>query len=139
MANANDWATDLESTVVALVKAKSLLQLQKKYPKVKITDEGESSGLAVFPTVYIHLLSPVEQGQTLDGQTINALLATFQVDVTTNSCKSDCRKVMATVMNVFKEMRFQGKSLPETSINNKIYHSVARFNRVIGANDRLMQ
>lgn len=138
MANANDWATDLESTVVALVKAKSLPQLQNKYSKVRITDEGENSGSAVFPTVYIHLLSPTEQGQTLDGQTINALLATFQVDVTTNTSKSDCRKVMATVMNVFKEMRFQGKSLPETSINNKIYHSVARFSRVIGANDRLM-
>ena len=132
MANANDWATDLESTVAALVKAKSLPQLQKKYPKVRITDEGESSGSAVFPTVYIHLLTPTERGQTLDGQTINALLATFQVDVT------DCRKVMATVMNVFKEMRFQGKALPETSINNKIHHSVARFSRVIGANDRLI-
>ena len=103
-----------------------------------MTDEGESSGSAVFPTVLIHLLTPTEQGQTLDGQTINALLATFQVDVTTNTSKSDCRKVMATVMNVFKEMRFQGKSLPETSINNKIYHSVARFSRVIGANDRLI-
>lgn len=138
MANANDWATDLESTVTALVKAKSLPQLQKKYSKIRITDEGENSGSAVFPTVYIHLLSPTEQGQTLDGQTVNALLATFQVDVTTNTSKSDCRKVMATVMNVFKEMRFQGKSLPETSINNKIYHSVARFSRVIGANDRLI-
>ena len=138
MANANDWATDLESTVTALVKAKSLPQLQKKYSKIRITDEGENSGSAVFPTVYIHLLSPTEQGQTLDGQTINALLATFQVDVTTNTSKSDCRKVMATVMNVFKEMRFQGRSLPETSINNKIYHSVARFSRVIGANDRLI-
>lgn len=138
MANANDWAADLESTVVALVKAKSLPQLQKKYPKVRITDEGENSGSAVFPTVYIHLLAPTEQGQTLDGQTINALLATFQVDVTTNTSKSDCRKVMTTVMNVFKEMRFQGKALPETSINNKIHHSVARFSRVIGANDRLI-
>ena len=102
MANANDWATDLESTVVALVKAKSLPQLQKKYPKVRITDEGESSGSAVFPTVYIHLLAPTEQGQTLDGQTINALLAPFQVDVKTNTSKSDCCTVLATSMNVFK-------------------------------------
>lgn len=138
MANANDWAIDLEGTVVALVKAKTLKTLQKTYPKVRITDEGVSDSTAVFPTVYIHLLPAVEQGQTLDGQTINALFATFQVDVTTNTSKSDCRKVMATVMNVFKKMRFQGKSLPETSINNKIYHSVARFSRVIGANDRLM-
>ena len=138
MANANDWATDLENTVTALVRSKTLTQLKKTYPKIVITNEGENSGQAVFPTVYIHLLPAVEQGQTLDGQTINALLATFQVDVTTNTSKSDCCKVMATVMNVFKEMRFQGKALPETSINNKIHHSVARFSRVIGANDRLI-
>ena len=138
MANANDWATDLESTVVALVKAKSLPQLQKKYPKVRITDEGESSGSAVFPTVYIHLLTPTEQGQTLDGQTINALLATFQVDVTTNTSKSDCRKVMAVITDTFKTMRFQGNAMPEFSISNKVHKSTARFRRLIGANDRLL-
>ena len=138
MANANDWATDLESTVVALVKAKSLPQLQKKYPKVRITDEGESSGSAVFPTVYIHLLAPTEQGQTLDGQTINALLATFQVDVTTNASKSDCCKVMAVIADTFKMMRFQGNAMPEFSISNKVHKSTARFRRMIAANDRLL-
>ena len=54
MANANDWATDLENTVTALVKAKTLTQLKKTYPKIVITNEGENSGQAVFPTVYIH-------------------------------------------------------------------------------------
>lgn len=138
MANANDWATDLENTVTALVKAKTLTQLKKAYPKIVITNEGENSGQAIFPTVYIHLLPAAEQGQTLDGQTINALLATFQVDVTTNTSKSDCRKVTATVMNVFKEMRFQGKPMPEFSISNKVHKSTARFRRMIAANDRLM-
>lgn len=138
MANANDWAIDLENTVTALVKAKSLPQLQKKYPKVRITDEGESSGSAVFPTAYIHLLTPTEQGQTLDGQTINALLATFQVDVTTNTSKSDCRKVMAVITDTFKTMRFQGNAMPEFSISNKVHKSTARFRRLIGANDRLL-
>ena len=128
MANANDWAIDLENTVTALVKSTTLTQLKKKYPKIVITNEGESSGQAVFPTVYIHLLSAVEQGQTLDGQAINALLATFQVDVTTNTSKSDCRKVMG----------FQGNAMPEFSINNKVHKSTARFRRMIAANDRLM-
>ena len=138
MANANDWAAELENTVTALVKAKTLTQLKEKYPKIVITNEGENSGQAVFPTVYIHLLPPVEQGQTLDGQTINALLATFQVDVTTNTSKSDCRKVMSAIMDIFKMMRFQGNSMPEFSIGNKVHKSTARFRRLIGANDRLL-
>lgn len=138
MANANDWAIDLENTVTALVKAKTLTQLKKTYPKIAITNEGENSGQAAFPTVYIHLLPAAEQGQTLDGQTINALLATFQVDVTTNTSKSDCRKVMAVITDTFKTMRFQGTSMPEFSISNKVHKSTARFRRMIAANDRLM-
>lgn len=138
MANANDWAIDLENTVTALVKSTTLTQLKKKYPKIVITNEGGNSGQAVFPTVYIHLLSAVEQGQTLDGQTINALLATFQVDVTTNTSKPDCRKVMAVITDAFKTMRFQGTSMPEFSISNKVHKSTARFRRMIAANDRLL-
>ena len=138
MANANDWATDLENTVTALVKSRTLTQLKKTYSKIVITNEGENSGKAVFPTVYIHLLPAVEQGQTLDGQTVNALLATFQVDVTTNTSKSDCRKVMAVIADTFKAMRFQGTSMPEFSISNKVHKSTARFRRMIAANDRLM-
>lgn len=138
MANANDWAIELESTVTALVKAKTLTQLKKTYPKIVITNEGENSGQAVFPTIYIHLLPAVEQGQTLDGQGINALLATFQVDITTNTSKADCRKVMATITDVFKTMRFSGTSMPETSVSNKIHRSTARFRRIVAANDRLL-
>lgn len=138
MASENQWAIDLESTILALVKAKTLKTLQKTYPKVRITDEGVSDSTAVFPTVYIHLLPAVEQGQTLDGQGINALLATFQVDVTTNTSKADCRKVMSVIADTFKTMRFSGTSMPETSISNKIHRSTARFRRTIAANDRLL-
>lgn len=45
---------------------------------------------------------------------------------------------MTTVMNVFKEMRFQGNAMPEFSISNKVHKSTARFRRMIAANDRLM-
>lgn len=138
MANANDWVTDLENTVTALVKAKALTQLKKTYPKIVITNEGENSGQAVFPTVYIHLLPAVERGQTLDRQTTNALLATFQVDVATNTSKSDCRRVTSVITDAFKRMSFQGKPMPEFSISNKVHKSTARFSRIIAANDRLL-
>lgn len=138
MASGNQWVYDIESTVLAIVKAKSLPQLQKKYPKIRFTDEGTSDSAPVFPTVYIHLLSPLEAGRELDGKNINAVIATFQVDVSTNASKADCRKVMSTVMDVFKSMRFAGAALPEQKVEDKIYKSTARLSRIIGANDRLM-
>ena len=70
MASENQWAYDLESTVVALVRAKSLPQLKKKYPKIRITDEESTSTEAVFPTAYIHMIGGNEKGKTLDGRSM---------------------------------------------------------------------
>ena len=136
MASENQWAYDLESTVVALVRAKSLPRLKKKYPKIRITDEESTSTEAVFPTAYIHMIGGNEKGKTLDGQSINSVNATFRLDVTANK-KADCKKVTDTLSEIFKQMRF-GITLPRKTIDNKIYRSVCTFSRVISANDKLL-
>ena len=136
MASENQWAYDLESTVVALVRAKSLPQLKKKYPKIRITDEESTSTEAVFPTAYIHMIGGNEKGKTLDGQSINSVNATFRLEVTANK-KADCKKVTDTLSEIFKQMRFD-ITLPRKTIDNKIYRSVCTFSRVISANDKLL-
>ena len=136
MASENQWAYDLESTVVALVRAKSLPQLKKKYPKIRITDEESTSTEAVFPTAYIHMIGGNEKGKTLDGRSINSVNATFRLEVTANK-KTDCKKVTDTLSEIFKQMRFD-ITLPRKTIDNKIYRSVCTFSRVISANDKLL-
>lgn len=136
MASENQWAYDLETTVVALVKAKGLPQLKSQYPKIKITDEESTSTEAVFPTAYIHMIGGTEKGKTLDGQSINSVNATFQLDVTANK-KADCKKVTDTLSEIFKQMRFD-ITLPRKTIDNKVYRSVCTFSRIISANDRLL-
>ena len=136
MASENQWAYDLESTVVALVRAKSLPQLKKKYPKIRITDEESTSTEAVFPTAYIHMIGGNEKGKTLDGQSINSVNATFRLEVTANK-KTDCKKVTDTLSEIFKQMRFD-ITLPRKTIDNKVYRSVCTFSRIISANDNLL-
>ena len=136
MASENQWAYDLESTVVALVRAKSLPQLKKKYPKIRITDEESTSTEAVFPTAYIHMIGGNEKGKTLDGQSINSVNATFRLEVTANK-KADCKKVTDTLSEIFKQMRFE-ITLPRKTIDNKVYRSVCTFSRIISANDNLL-
>ena len=136
MASENQWAYDLESTVVALVRAKSLPQLKKKYPKIRITDEESTSTEAVFPTAYIHMIGGNEKGKTLDGRSINSVNATFRLEVTANK-KTDCKKVTDTLSEIFKQMRFN-ITLPRKTIDNKIYRSVCTFSRIISANDNLL-
>ena len=136
MASENQWAYDLESTVVALVRAKSLPQLKKKYPKIRITDEESTSTEATFPTAYIHMIGGNEKGKTLDGRSINSVNATFRLEVTANK-KTDCKKVTDTLSEIFKQMRFE-ITLPRKTIDNKVYRSVCTFSRIISANDKLL-
>ena len=136
MASENQWAYYLESTVVALVRAKSLPQLKKKYPKIRITDEESTSTEAVFPTAYIHMIGGNEKGKTIDGRSINSVNATFRLEVTANK-KADCKKVTDTLSEIFKQMRFD-ITLPRKTIDNKVYRSVCTFSRIISANDNLL-
>ena len=136
MVSENQWAYDLESTVVALVRAKSLPQLKKKYPKIRITDEESTSTEAVFPTAYIHMIGGNEKGKTLDGRSINSVNATFRLEVTANK-KADCKKVTDILSEVFKQMRFD-ITRPRKTIDNKVDRNVCTFSRIISANDRLL-
>lgn len=138
MASENSWAYDIETTIYSIVKSKTYSAIQKKYHNLLFTDKGQSDSSPTFPTVYIHMLAPTEQGRTIDGQSINGLLVTAQVDVTTNTSGSDARWVMSKVAEAFKELRFEAKPMPELTYSDKIYRSAARFRRVIGANDRLL-
>lgn len=138
MVTDNQWAFDLGTTIFSIVKSKTLAELKSKYPDIFVTDKGKTNGKAVFPTVYIQELSGSERGTDLDGSYINAVLETIQVDVTTNTSKADVSKVMSVVASIFKEMRFTIQTMPNFEYNGETYRKTARFQRIIGANDRLI-
>ena len=93
----------------------------------------------VFPTIYIHEMPGLERGADLEGTSVNAVQETIQVDVITNTKQSDAKGIMAVLADAFKQMRFQITAMPEfKNDSEKKFRSVARFRRIIGANDRLM-
>lgn len=138
MVTDNQWAFDLGTTIFSIVKSKTLTELKSKYPDIFVTDKGKTNGKAVFPTVYVQEMSGSERGTDLDGSSINAVLETIQVDVTTNTSKADVSKVMSVVASIFKEMRFTIQTMPNFEYNGETYRKTARFQRIIGANDRLI-
>lgn len=138
MVTDNQWAFDLGTTIFSIVKSKTLAELKSKYPDIFVTDKGKTNGKAVFPTVYIQELSGSERGADLEGKSINAVLETIQVDVTTNTSRADVNRVMYTVASIFKQMSFTVQSMPDFEYNGETYRKTARFQRIIGANDRLI-
>lgn len=134
----NAWAIELGPTIYSIVKAKATEQLKDKYPTLNVTDKGESDQPAVFPTVYIHELPGMELGQDLEGQTINAVRETIQVDVTSNKNHSECKKIMSKITDIYKQMRFSVTGTPQYDVNGGTYICNMRFSRVFGAGDTIL-
>lgn len=137
MVSENQWISDLETNIFSNVVAFAKPLLEKDYPDVRFTTESKSTQKPRFPTVYIHELTQVETGSTLDGKTVNAVMETMQAEITTNNDKSDAKKVTLVVLEAFKRMRFSGGQIGEIQYESDVYRSISRFSRLIGENDTL--
>lgn len=125
----------IESQIFSLVKAKFSERIKKKYPDLNFTTSDKSSAKPKFPTVYIHLMEPQETGETLDGLYVNAVIATFQIDVSDNQNQARADEVAREILKVMKSMRFSAKPLPFHNNVGDVYRTTARYRRVIGAGD----
>ena len=134
-----DWTDRISSVVFTRIKNEFSSTIKKNY---KMKDEnfstvGSSDTPAVFPFVYIQLLPSVEQGQDLDGNTINAGLFTFQIEVTDNQTQERAKDVMSEVKRIMKSMRFTVQCTPTLEDTKDTHRAIMRCNRIIGFNDIL--
>lgn len=140
----NLWVFDNETKIISNLNSFAIPVLKQNFTNMKfqegitITNLKSRLAVTIFPTIYVREMPGTEKGQTIDGQTINAVAATYQVDVIVNTQQSDAKKILAIVASVFKRMRFEVISMPEFDSEEKIYRSTARFRRLIAANDRLL-
>lgn len=132
------WFSDITSIVFTRVKAIVNKKLKTKYPGIDFTTKGFSPTDPKFPTVYIKRMQGAERGQDLDGTQVNAMLVTFQVEVTDNVSDTRAQEVADSVCEVMKSMRFQilGEPFPDNT-QKGIYRNVARYQRIIGYGDTL--
>lgn len=134
-----DWTDRISSTVFTRIKNEFSSTIKKNY---KMKDEnfstvGSSDTPAVFPFVYIQLLPGAEQGQDLDGTSVNAGLFTFQIEVTDNQTQARAKDVMSEVKRIMKSMRFEVQPTPKFEDTKDTHRATIRCSRVIGAGDKL--
>lgn len=127
----------LEFQVYTRIKTQFPSKLKEKYKDIKFTTENKVDALPRFPTVYIHEMPGAEVGSDLQGDTINAVWSSFQIEVTTNTKQSETKEVMDEVVKIMKKMKFQAISTPEFQNTDSIYRRVARFRRMIADDDIL--
>ena len=134
-----DWTDRISSVVFTRIKNEFSSSLKTKY---KMKDEnfstvGSSDTPAVFPFVYIQLLPSTEQGQDIEGNTINAGLFTFQIEVTDNKKQVIAKDVMSEVKRIMKSMRFTVHTTPTLEDTKDTHRAIMRCNRRIGSDDIL--
>ena len=131
------WTGDIASIIFTRIKIQFSSNLKTKYPDLYFTNSDNSQTTPKFPTVYIHEIGSVEQGQDLDNSEINATLSSFQIEVIDNVSQNRAKEIMEEVIRIMKIMRFTITALPEFQNTDSDYRSVARFRRMIGKNDIL--
>ena len=134
-----DWTDRISSVVFTRIKNEFSSSLKTKYKMTSsnFSTVGSSDTPAVFPFVYIQLLPSTEQGQDIEGNTINAGLFTFQIEVTDNKKQVIAKEIMAEVKRIMKSMRFTVQPTPTLEDTKDTHRAIMRCNRRIGSDDIL--
>ena len=134
-----DLTDRISSVVFTSIKNEFSGTLKTKYKMTSnnFSTVGSSDTPAVFPFVYIQLLPSTEQGQDIEGNTINAGLFTFQIEVTDNQTQERAKDVMSEVKRIMKSMQFTVQPTPDIQDTKDTHRAIMRCNRRIGSGDIL--
>lgn len=127
----------LESQVFSRIKYGFSKSIKEKYPDLNFTTEDQSSTKPKFPTVYIHLMPSNSIGDTLEGEKVEGVGTSFQVDVTDNQSNSRAGEVANEVQRIMVSMGFKPRPIPYFDNTDSTHRSVARYYRGIGDDDVL--
>lgn len=132
------WFSEIESTIFTVLQYNLVEREDAPFPSLNCTTSSQNESLenvSDFPTMYVHLLPAVSIGDDLEQASVNAINATFQIEVYSNKSESQCIKIMNAVIDEMNKLHFRVPSLPDAQTVDKKYYAIARFNRVIGSGD----
>ena len=135
MAVIKPWWASLESRLFTTYKTRLEKAVKEKFPKLYCTASPMTKAASQFPTAYFRMVDWIEQGNDLDNTDTNAILATVQVDVISNTSLNDCKEVVYETTNIMKALSFSIIAMPIYTANNNLYTGVIRFRRMIGGSD----
>lgn len=132
------WNKYIKSIVFTRIKTEGTEKLQKQFLNIYFTTSDKVSTNPKFPTVYLKKLQGAEKGRTLDGTTVNGVLAGFQIDVIDNKSDNNAENVSDVIGDIMKSMGFEmvGDPFPNSQSTDEYRYS-SRYQRLIGASDTL--
>lgn len=124
----------LESIVTTQLKVLVPQLTNNRYETISFSNEV-SDNMPSFPNVYVHELESSEVGNSIPNKTIHAIRDTFQIEVTTNTSKSDARIVINACVNAMKSLGYGLTMTPVYTKVNNIHRFVIRMRRILANGD----
>lgn len=134
----DNWFAQIESKVFTQVSYMLTEKAGAPYPNLKCTTVSQNT-VVNFPTLYLHELQPVESGNDLVNESVNAVLSTIEIQVWANTTEKECKDILTAAILEMKQLGFNVTMFPNVQTDNKIAWGVARFRRMIGAGDPISQ
>ena len=127
----------IESKVYTRLKNNVSETFISKYPTYTVTTSDKRPSKMTYPYVYVHEMTGIERGSTLENDTLAALNVTFQIEVYSDKSQTVTSDTMKEIVRIMKSMRFSVSAFPENLNTDSLYRKVARFERLIGDGDTL--
>lgn len=127
----------IESKVYTRLKNNVSETFISKYPSYTVTTKDKRPANMTYPYVYVHEMTGIERGSTLENDTLAALNVTFQIEVYSDKSQTVTSDTMKEIVRIMKSMRFSVSAFPENLNTDSLYRKVARFERLIGDGDTL--
>ena len=129
------WISEIQSKVFTRIKVEGTKKLKSKYPNINFTTSSKVQKDPKFPNVYLQKLAGAEQGQDLDGTTVNAVISSFQVEITDNVSEDRTQEVADVICMIMKSLGYQILGEPTQDNNESTYRNISRYRRTIGEGD----
>lgn len=132
------WYAEIESTIFTYLQYHLVEKEDAPFPMLNCTTSSQSESIediVEFPTLYVHLLPPVEIGNNLENKDVPAIRASFELQVFSNKSETECRKLITACIQLMKSLSFNIPLLPDPQTSAKKYFAITRCSRVIASGD----
>lgn len=132
------WVNDIQTAVFSRIQSRTTAQFRKRFPNIFFTKSARVSKDPSFPTIYVQKMQGAERGQDLEGTSINAVLSSFQIEVTDNGENDSVANEIAWfICGIMKSMMYEMIGEPITDETDTTFRVIARYRRVISYDDIL--
>lgn len=128
---------DYESIVATRIAYELNKQFGSRYPDLQIVTDNLLARPAKWPTVWVRAIQAYERDEDLEGDRINGILATFQIETYYNVEQESAKEIGEYVTAIMKTMLFHATQMPEKETVSGVYRMIARYSRYIANDDVL--